>query len=125
MKKLLIADDEEGVRALVRMTLDTGRYMILEAADGDEALEIGRTEQPQLVLLDIEMPGRSGLEVCRTLKSEDATSGATILMLTARAQQADIEAGRSAGADGYFTKPFSPFDLMSKVDEVLGAEDMG
>lgn len=120
MKKLLIADDEEGIRSLVRMTLQSADYQILEAADGDEALELARSHRPELILLDVEMPRRSGLDVCRALKDDSRTSGATILMLSALALDGDLEEGAAAGADGYFTKPFSPFALMSKVDEVLG-----
>ncbi len=120
MKRLLIADDEEGVRSLVRMTLDSADYEIIEASDGEEALELARTHRPELILLDVEMPGRSGFDVCRALKQDAKTADATILMLSARAQEADMEDGAAAGADGYFTKPFSPFALMNKVDEVLG-----
>lgn len=117
--KLLIADDEDGIRSLVRMTLESDRLEILEAADGNEAVELARAHHPQLILLDVMMPGISGFEVCRTLKSDRATAGIAVVMLTARAQDADREEGEEAGADGYFTKPFSPVALMRKVDEIL------
>ena len=119
MKKLLIADDEDGVRALVRMTLRAGSYGILEATDGDEALAVARQHLPELLLLDVMMPGLSGVEVCRALKADPQTAGMNILMLTARAQVKDRKAGLAAGADGYFTKPFSPLALISKVAEVF------
>ncbi len=119
MRKLLIADDEEGVRSLVRMTLESDRYQIIEASDGEEALEMARLHKPDLILLDVEMPRRSGLEVCRELKGERGSADTTIVMLTARAQETDIDRGKAAGADEYFTKPFSPFALMAKVDEIL------
>jgi DNA-binding response OmpR family regulator len=122
VKKLLIADDEEGVRALVRMTLEGGNYEILEASNGEDALNLARAEHPELILLDVEMPRKSGLDVCRSLKADTATAGATVVMLTARTQDADVAAGEQAGADGYFTKPFSPFALMRKVEEIMEAE---
>lgn len=119
MKKLLIADDEAGVRRLVRMTLESDDYEILEAADGDEAIELARRHRPQLMLLDVMMPKRSGLEVCRLLKSDRDTSAITIFMLTARAQDSDQLEGHASGCDGYFMKPFSPVALMRKVDEIF------
>lgn len=119
MRKLLIADDEPGVRSLVRMTLESDTYEILEARDGDEALMLALEHQPELMLLDVAMPGLSGFEVCRALKEQESTSEMTVIMLTARSQQADLAAGESAGADGYFTKPFSPVALLRKVDEVF------
>lgn len=120
MPKLLIADDEPGIRSLVRMTLEHDSYEILEASDGNEAVEMARRHLPELLLLDVEMPGLSGFEVCRMLKGDSATSGITVVMLTARAQESDLESGTDSGADAYFTKPFSPVALMRKVDEVFG-----
>lgn len=119
MAKLLIADDEPAVRSLVRMTLEDEGYEILEASSGDEALRRARSDDAALVLLDISMPGLSGLEVCRTLKSDPATKGIVVVMLTARAREADRNAGIVAGADGYLTKPFSPLQLLETVDDLL------
>jgi DNA-binding response OmpR family regulator len=119
VKKLLIADDEPGIRRLVRMTLEDEQFEILEAADGEEALTIAREQMPQMILLDVTMPRRSGLDVCRALKKDPATAGITIVMLTARVQEADLQEGRDAGADDYFVKPFSPIALLRKVDETL------
>ena len=119
MKRLLIADDEDGIRALVRMTLDVESLEILEAADGNEAVTLARDTLPDLILLDVMMPGRSGFEVCRTLKSDPATAAIPVVMLTARAQTADREEGRAAGADDYLTKPFSPIELLHKIDDLL------
>jgi two-component system phosphate regulon response regulator PhoB len=123
-KKILIADDEEPLRLLVRATLEDesgeGRYEIIEAIDGNEALEVVRRERPELTLLDIQMPGLSGLEVCKILKSDPATSDLMIVMLTAKGQQSDRERGFAAGADDYFAKPFSPLDLLQLVDRVMG-----
>ncbi|HTW07634.1 MAG TPA: response regulator [Acidimicrobiales bacterium] len=120
MRKLLIVDDEDGVRSLVRMTLDNGSLEILEARDGHEALELARAERPDLVLLDVMLPDMSGLDICRQLKTDRSTVAITVIMLTARAQSADLSDAEDAGADGYFTKPFSPIALVRKVESVLG-----
>jgi CheY-like chemotaxis protein len=120
--KLLIADDEPAVRALVRVTLEDDDYRILEAGDGVEALEKVRAESPSLVLLDIMMPGMNGLEVCRIIKSDPTTSGTVVVMLTAQAQQRDRDRGLAAGADVYFTKPFSPLALLDLVAKVRQAQ---
>jgi DNA-binding response OmpR family regulator len=116
----LIVDDEDGVRSLVRMTLDSDSYVILEAQEGAQALEVIRAHHPDLVLLDVMLPDRSGIDICRELKSDPLTASTTIVMLTARAQQSDLGDAEQAGADGYFTKPFSPIALMQKVESILG-----
>ena len=120
MRKLLIADDEAGVRSLVRMTLESDRYEILEASNGEEALRIARDQHPALVLLDVTMPELDGFEVCMALKDDPATAQIAVVLLTARAQEADQARASEVKADDYFTKPFSPVALLSKVDEVLG-----
>jgi CheY-like chemotaxis protein len=119
MRKLLIADDEIGIRSLVRMTLESDSYEILEAPDGDEALVMALEHLPELILLDVSMPGLSGLEVCRALKENASTAGITVVLLTAMAQESDLAQGAAAGADEYFTKPFSPVALLQKVDEIF------
>jgi two-component system, OmpR family, phosphate regulon response regulator PhoB len=121
VKKLLIAEDEPGIRRLIRMTLESEEYEIIEASDGEEALTLARGEHPELLLLDVMMPRRSGLEVCRLLKADDDTAGMTIVMLTARAQESDLREARAAGCDDYFMKPFSPVALLRKVDEIFAA----
>lgn len=121
MTKLMIVDDEEGVRSLVNMTLDGAGYEIIEARDGASALELAREQRPQLLLLDVMLPDLSGIEVCRRLKADEATAGITVVMLTAKAQSADVAAAEDAGADGYFTKPFSPIALVRRVEAILGA----
>jgi len=123
MKKLLIVDDDPGIRGLVRMTLGRGDYEILEAADGEEALTLARRHRPDLVLLDVDMPGRSGVEVCRALRDDPDTAGFPVVMLTARAGPLDRKRGLKAGADDYLTKPFSPLALLRKVDEFLEARE--
>jgi DNA-binding response OmpR family regulator len=120
MKKILIVDDEEKVRKLVEVTLSVGDLKILHASTGDEALHVVRDEKPDLILLDIMMPGSiDGLDVCRILKKDPKTKGIYIIMLTAKGQQVDKENGFAAGADDYFIKPFSPMELMDKIDNIL------
>jgi two-component system, OmpR family, phosphate regulon response regulator PhoB len=120
VRKLLIVDDEEGVRALVRMTLDSDSYQIIEACEGRQALELAHEHHPDLVLLDVMLPDVSGIEVCRELKADPLMASTSVVMLTAKAQNADLGEAEEAGADGYFTKPFSPIALMQKVETVLG-----
>jgi two-component system phosphate regulon response regulator PhoB len=122
MAKVLIADDEPNMRELVRVTLETGRFEIVEAEDGDQALSLAQRECPDLVFLDWTMPGLAGIEVCARLRADPATADAKIVMLTARAQAVDRSAALEAGVDDYITKPFSPVKLLEKVREVLGPE---
>lgn len=121
MKKILIVDDQPEVRELVSVTLEIGPYDLLTAENGDQALDIARREMPDLILLDIQMPGGKldGIEVCRLLKRDSRTQGIYIVMLTAKGQDWDRQIGYDAGANDYFVKPFSPLELMDKVEEVL------
>ena len=118
---VLVCDDEPVLRMLVRATLDQGNYTVVEACDGDEAIARTRSDHPDLILLDMMMPGRSGSDVLRELRGDPATATTPVIMLTARAQASDREAMNVAGADHYLTKPFSPIGLASLVEEVLGA----
>ena len=121
MKTILIVDDKAEVRELVEVTLRVGDYRILQADNGNQAVEIAQAERPDLMLLDVMMPGgMDGFEVCERLKSDPATQGITIIMLTAKGQQVDKERGSQVKADGYYTKPFSPLELLQKVEDVLG-----
>jgi len=121
MKKILIVDDQLEVRELVQVTLEIGDYQILAAENGKQALEVAKEERPDIILLDIMMPGSDvdGLEVCRRLKNDPEMADTVIVMLSAKGQESDIEAGRQAGADDYFTKPFSPIALIEKVEEAM------
>jgi CheY-like chemotaxis protein len=123
MKKILIVDDQPEIRDLIATTLRIGPYQIFQAANGPEALELAQRERPDLILLDVMMQvgGMDGFEACRRLKTALETSGSFVMMLTARGQQSDLEQGFAAGANGYFIKPFSPLELMSKVDEVMNS----
>jgi len=121
MKKILIVDDQVEVRELVGVTLRVEDYQIFQAKSGEEAIEIAKAEKPELIIMDIMMPGgMDGLEATRIIKNDPETKDCTIIMLTAKGQQADREAGLEAGANDYFPKPFSPLDLIKRVEEVLG-----
>lgn len=115
---VLICDDEDVLRDLIRATLDE-RYALVEARDGDEALRCARDRRPDLILLDMMMPGRSGLDVLREIRSDPALAEVPVIMLTARTQAADREAAEQAGADRFLPKPFSPAQLISVVEEIL------
>lgn len=121
MKQILIVDDQPEVRELVSVTLEASPYTILTAETGHEALAIIARDKPDMILLDVMMPNSmDGLEVCRLIKSDPATRSLYVIMLTAKGQEADREAGYAAGADDYFVKPFSPLALIVKIEQVLG-----
>ena len=117
---ILVADDEGILRALVRETLSSVGYAVLEAADGDEAIELARSARPDLIVLDLMMPSRSGLEVLRELRADPELAATPVVMLTARTRAADREAAAAAGANRFLAKPFSPGELVRVVADVLG-----
>lgn len=117
---ILIADDEPALRLLVRATLEDEDYKIIEAANGQAALEAVRQHKPALLLLDVEMPGLNGLEVCRIIKNDPELAQITVVMLTAKSQPREVQRGLVAGADEYLTKPFSPLQLIELVERVIG-----
>lgn len=122
MKKILIVDDQMEIRDLVEVTLRVSDYNILKASSGEEAIKITEKENPDLIIMDIMMPGKiDGMEATRILKNKNKTKGSIIIILTAKGQKIDIDEGKKAGADGYFVKPFSPLDLINKVEESLGS----
>ena len=116
---VLLCDDEDALRLLVRATLESEDYSIIEASDGEQSLELARGLHPRVVVLDMMMPGRSGLEVLRELRSDPELASIPVVMLTARARDADRDAAMAAGADRYLAKPFSPLELISVVEELL------
>jgi CheY-like chemotaxis protein len=119
LRTVVIADDESSMRLLVHATIESDDYSVVEAADGAEAWALVQKHKPALVLLDVQMPGRSGLEVLRLIKADPSLADTKVILLTAKAQESDIEAGLIAGADFYLTKPFSPLDLLTRVEEAL------
>jgi two-component system phosphate regulon response regulator PhoB len=117
--KILVADDEADVLNLVSSNLKNAGFNVIKAHDGASALSKAREAIPTLIVLDIMLPGMSGLEVCKTLKSEGATSQIPIIMLTAKAEEIDRILGLELGADDYITKPFSPRELVLRVKSVV------
>jgi len=117
---VLLCDDEDAMRMLVRATLDGDGYSIVEASDGEESLALARTVRPDVVVLDMMMPGRSGVDVLREIRADSELAETAVVMLTARARPADRDAALAAGADRYLPKPFSPLELISVVEELLG-----
>ena len=117
--RILIVEDHADIRRLIHMTLEFENYEIHEAANADEGLESIRQLRPQLVLLDVMMPGgMDGLDLCRLVKSDPALGMPWVVLLTARGQSQDIEAGIKAGADAYLLKPFSPLKLIETINSL-------
>ena len=117
--KVLVADDEPDVIDLVAANLCSAGFKVLKAEDGPEALSIAREQSPDLLILDLMLPGMTGLEVCRTLKADPLTAEMPIIMLTAKAEEVDRIVGLELGADDYVTKPFSPRELVLRVQRIL------
>ncbi|MEM8861768.1 MAG: response regulator [Chloroflexota bacterium] len=118
-KSILIVDDEPMARTLLRLMLVRSGYEVIEAVDGYDALEKLRTILPDLVVLDVMMPGLNGYDVCVTIRDENATSRIPVIMLSAKTDTASINQGMTAGATLYLTKPVSPDELTRQVSEVL------
>ena len=113
--RVLVADDEPHLLRLVKFRLEREGYEVLTAADGEAALQVARDEHPDLCVLDVMMPKRSGFDVLRELRGDDGCAGMKVIMLTARAQDRDVDVGFSLGADDYITKPFSPQELRVRI----------
>jgi DNA-binding response OmpR family regulator len=122
--RIVVADDEADIRRLIVFTLKKRGYQVLEAAAGDTALDLIRRELPDLAVLDVMMPGLSGLEVAGALRDDPATRSIPIVMLSAKGQAAEIQAGLDSGARAYLVKPFAPQDLAARVAAILD-EGMG
>ena len=119
-KKILIVDDQIEVRELVSITLNVDGYETYQANSGKKAIEIAKAEKPELIIMDVMMPGgMTGVEATHIIKNDHETKDCTVIMLTAEGRKSDRELGLKAGASDYFIKPFSPLDLMRKVEEVL------
>ncbi len=119
-RKVLIADDDPAMRRLVCATLDSDKYSVLEAADGDEAWRLIREHHPAVAILDWQMPIYSGLELTAVIKGDPQVRDMTVIMLTGRSAQEDRNAGARAQADVYLIKPFSPAELFEAVEHALG-----
>jgi two-component system phosphate regulon response regulator PhoB len=120
MKRVLIVEDQPDIRKLIRMTLEFEDFEIHEASDGAFGLSLARATLPDIVLLDVMMPGElDGLQVCQRLKHESTTQHIKVVLLTARGQARDREAGQQAAADEYLVKPFSPLQLIETIGRLL------
>jgi DNA-binding response OmpR family regulator len=119
MTAILVADDDADIRDLVAFKLEQAGFDVTAVDNGLAALDAARAARPDLVVLDVMMPGMTGLDVCRELRSDPGTATLPIILLTARAQEGDVQVGFSAGADDYVVKPFSPKELVSRVEAVL------
>jgi DNA-binding response OmpR family regulator len=118
-QKILVADDEPNIVISLEYLLKREGYTVLIARDGQEALETIAREQPDLVLLDVMMPKKTGFEVCQSVRASDKLQATKILMLTARGRDTDVTKGLALGADAYITKPFSTRELVQKVAQML------
>ena len=118
--RIVVADDEVDVRELVAYRLSRSGYEVIEAQDGEQALRLALENPPDLAVLDVMMPKLDGYELTRRLRAEPATQRVPVILLTARAQEADVSQGFEAGADDYLRKPFNPDELLARVRAVLG-----
>jgi two-component system, OmpR family, alkaline phosphatase synthesis response regulator PhoP len=124
-KKVLIVDDEPGIRRLVRTILSTD-YAIAEAQNGEEAVDMARSQKPDIILMDVMMPKRDGLAACLAIKTDQTTKGIPVVMLTAIGYDLNKKLAEDVmGADGYITKPFKPQELLSVINHLLKNGDMG
>jgi DNA-binding response OmpR family regulator len=117
--KVLVVDDDAHIRELVKMKLQSAGHEVITANDGEEGYATAVSTQPGLVLLDIAMPKMTGLEVCEKLRAEPSTATLPIVLITARSSESDVEKGFAVGADDYITKPFSPRELLTRLEAIL------
>jgi DNA-binding response OmpR family regulator len=116
---VLVADDDRDILSLVAFRLERSGYRVVQAHDGREALDLALEEKPDLAVLDLMMPRLTGLEVTRALRDDERTREVPVILLTARVQESDVQAGFAAGATAYVKKPFSPQELRDRVDALL------
>jgi DNA-binding response OmpR family regulator len=116
---VLVVDDDPVIQKLLQVNFEMEGYAVITAGDGLEGLEKARANMPDAIVCDVMMPKMDGLEVARALKGDEATAGIPIILLSAKAQQADVKAGTDAGADEYLTKPFDPLELLERVAALI------
>jgi len=121
----LIVDDEKQLVSLVKLHMEMSGYEVMSAIDGESALAIAREEKPDLIILDLMIPKVDGLEVCRRLRTEPGTKTVYVIMLTALSETTDKLKGFECGADDYVTKPFSPRELVARVNRLLNKMGIG
>ncbi|MBG0816628.1 response regulator transcription factor [Planomonospora sp. ID82291] len=119
MATILLVEDDTNIKDLVTFRLEMEGHEVTAVDDGRDALAVAQADPPDLAVLDVMLPGYSGLEICRKLRADASTAEIAIIMLTARGQESDVEAGFDAGADDYVTKPFSPRELARRVEALL------
>ena len=118
-KRILIVDDVESIVMSVKTFLEHHRYEVITANDGQEGLEKAKTEQPDLIILDLMLPRMHGYKVCGLLKKDTRYAKTPIILFTAKAQEEDVKLGQEVGADAYIIKPFEPETLLAKIKELL------
>jgi CheY-like chemotaxis protein len=124
-RKILVVDDNKELRMLISLTLEFSQCELLEADSAVSGLEMLRTHQPDIILLDVMMPGEvDGLGLCRMIRDDESLKHIKIIMLSAKGQQKDVQMGLEAGADDYVVKPFSPSELMQKLDIKLDFDSL-
>ena len=121
-KKILAVDDEKHILRLVQINLEKAGYEVVTGSNGREALEKVRSEKPELIVMDVMMPEMDGFEALKQLKAAPETSDIPVIMLTAKAQDADVFHGWQSGADLYLTKPFNPMELLTFVKRIFDAK---
>ena len=119
MAKILVVDDEVQLIQMVQIRLEASGYEVVTANDGEEGIEKAKSENPDLVLLDIMMPVMDGYEACKILKSDPQTNKIPIIYLSAKAQEDDLQNGKESGADAFVKKPFETPELLAKIEELL------
>jgi two-component system, OmpR family, alkaline phosphatase synthesis response regulator PhoP len=117
---IVVADDSMTILAMTSSRLERAGYDIVTATRGDDALRLVQEHRPRLVLLDVEMPGLSGVEVTRLIRADETLAETSIVLLTSLSEETDIATGIEAGADAYLTKPFSPQELQTQVEKLIG-----
>jgi len=122
-KKILVVDDEPDIVEMLKMRLEASGYEVLVATDGNTAYDKARSDAPDLIILDLMLPGMDGYQVCRLLKFDQRYKLIPIIMLTAKGQKEDKEWGDKVGADLYMTKPFEAKELLDKIKELIGVKD--
>jgi len=120
LKKILVADDEKSLRMLITGTLEIGDFSVVEVDNGMDAWKMINEIRPELVILDVMMPGMTGYQVCQLLKANEELQKIKVIILTAKGQQSDKEDALEARADFYIAKPFSPVQLLAVVEDILG-----
>ncbi len=120
MRKVLIADDEHNIRHILDFSLNAEGFDVVSADNGEDAFTLAVSEKPDLIILDVMMPGRGGIETCKVLKQDERTANIPVILLTAKSTLEDRDNGKAAGADGYITKPFSPQNVIDSVQSFLG-----